>query len=431
MDIAAWLRSLDLQQYEAAFREHAVDAEILPSLTSQDLKELGVTPIGHRRKLLDAIAALRGDHREGLGGPPAPASQPATLVGERRQVAVLFADLAGYTRLSSELDPEDVQAMLSTFFEATDRIVAEHGGAVDKHIGDCVMAVFGAPMAYGNDATRAARAALAIRDAMPALAKGLGRPIGVHIGIASGEVVASDVGGARHRTYTVTGESVNLASRLTAAAKPGEILVSTATHEAVADRMECAAADDLKVKGFPEPVRTWRLVGPRQANAVAPPRPFVGREQERRQFSAALGACVDSHRGQTIHVRGEAGIGKTRLVEEFRRAAAATGFTCHGAQVLDFGTGAGRDAIGSLVRSLLGVPPSATEEEVRKGLRGAVGAGLTEPDRAVFLHDLLALTLRCARWPTRWTRRPAPAVCARRRGEWWSGRALRARCCWS
>jgi hypothetical protein len=175
------------------------------------------------------------------------------------------------------------------------------------------------------------------------------------------------------------------------------------------------------------------LVGPRQANAAAVPRPFVGREQERCQFSAALDACVHSHRGQTIHVRGEAGIGKTRLVEEFRRAATATGFTCHSAQVLDFGTGAGRDAIGSLVRSLLGVPPSATEEEVRKGLRGAVEARLTEPDRAVFLHDLLALTLppELLALADAMDRRSAPAVRARRRGKWWSGRALRAHCCWS
>jgi tetratricopeptide (TPR) repeat protein len=254
------------------------------------------------------------------------------------------------------------------------------------------MAVFGAPVAHDNDAARAACAALEIRDAMPALAKSLGRPIGVHIGIASGEVVASEVGGVGHRAYTVTGESVNLASRLTAAAKPGEILVAAATHEAVADRMECAAAGDLKVKGLPEPVRVWRLVGPRSAKAAVAPRPFVGREQERRQFAAALSACVDSRRGQTIHIRGEAGIGKTCLVEEFRRAAAAAGFACHSALVLDFGTGAGRDAIGSLVRSLLGVPPNATEEEVRGGLRGAVETGLTEPDRAVFLHDLLALT---------------------------------------
>lgn len=392
MDIAAWLRSLDLQQYEVAFRENGIDAAVLPSLTAEDLKELGVTRVGHRRKLLDAIAALRaksiaGDSA-GADDKPPPASLGVVRFGERRQVAVVFADLAGYTRLSAELDAEDVHAVLSAFFQASDRIVIEHGGTVDKHIGDCVMAVFGAPVDRGNDAERAARAALAIRDAMPALVTALKRRISVHIGIASGEVVASDVGGA----YTVTGESVNLASRLTAAAEPGEILVSAAMHQALADRMDCVEAGTFQVKGFAAPVRAWRLVRPRPMTAGAE-RPFVGREHERRRFAAALDSCLESDRGQTIHVRGEAGIGKTRLVEEFRRAATAVGFACHGALVLDFGSGAGRDAIGSLVRSLLGVSPSGTEEAVREGLRAAVEGGLAEPDRSVFLHDLLALPL--------------------------------------
>jgi class 3 adenylate cyclase/tetratricopeptide (TPR) repeat protein len=395
VDIAAWLRRLDLQQYEAAFREHAIDAAVLPCLTAEDLKELGVAPVGHRRKLLDAIAALRAsspaDEAIGSIGKLARAKSSAMPVGERRQVAVLFADLAGYTRLSTELDPEAVHALLSAFFEAADRIVAEHGGAVDKHIGDSVTAVFGAPVAHGNDAERAARAALAIRDVMPALATGLERPVGVHIGIASGEVVASDIGGPGHRAYTVTGESVNLASRLTAAAGAGEILVSAAMHEVLAERMEFAEPIDLLVNGIAKSVRAWRLAGPRRTATPAAPRSFVGREPERRLFSATLSACLETGRGQTIYIRGEAGIGKTRLVEELRRAATEAGFDCHVALVLDFGAGAGRDAIGSLVRSLLGMPPSATAEEAREGLRAALAAGLAPAEHAVFLHDLLAL----------------------------------------
>src|SRR5688572_29956280 len=153
-----------------------------------------------------------------------PRAASPDLEGERRQVTVLFADLAGYTVLSNELDAEEVHALLERFYDRVDRIVEEHGGHIDKHIGDCVMAVFGAPVAHGNDAERAVHTALAIRDAMPELSAGLGRPIGVHIGVAGGQVMASGTGSASHREYTVTGETVNLASRLTDAAASGEIL---------------------------------------------------------------------------------------------------------------------------------------------------------------------------------------------------------------
>jgi len=383
LDIGAWLRSLNFQQYEAAFRANAIDADVLSKLTADDLKDLGVSLVGHRRRILEAIA--------GLGAAPASAegsSAAAAPFGERRQVTVLFADLAGYTRLSAELDPEDVHKVLSAYFQAADRIVAEHGGLVDKHIGDCVMAVFGAPVAHGNDAERAVLAALAIRDAMPALAASLGQEIGVHIGVASGEVLASEVGGA----YTVTGESVNLASRLTSAAKTGEILLSSAVQAAVAERMDLAPAGALQVKGFDAPVRAWHLNGPKAAGGRLM-QSLVGREHEQRQFATAVASCLESRRGQCLHLRGEAGIGKTRLVEEFQRTAEAAGFVSHRALVLDFGSGAGRDVMGSLLRGLLGMPPSASEAALRDGLRAALESGLAEPDRIVFLHDLLALPL--------------------------------------
>jgi class 3 adenylate cyclase len=153
---------------------------------------------------------------------------------ERRQVTVLFADLAGYAKLADELDAEEVHALLGSFFDLADASVANHGGIVDKHVGDCVMAVFGAPVAHGNDPERCVRAALDIGRRVPVLAAELGRSIGVHIGIASGEVMASGTGSARHLEYTVTGDSVNLASRLTDKAATGEILISDSVHRALA-----------------------------------------------------------------------------------------------------------------------------------------------------------------------------------------------------
>jgi class 3 adenylate cyclase len=260
VDVTAWLRSLGLERYAEAFRANDIDAEILLDLTAEDLVGLGVTSIGHRRKLLAAIAALRGSPAPATDLPTNERSAPAADAaaasplpeGERRQVTVLFADLSGYTALSRELDAEELHALAGRFFDTVDAVVEGYGGAVDKHIGDCVMAVFGAPIAHGNDPERAVRAALDIQRRVPALADARGRPLGVHIGVASGQVVASGTGSARHREYTVTGESVNLASRLTDAAQAGEVLISDAVHRALAERLACAEAGALVVKGFAE-----------------------------------------------------------------------------------------------------------------------------------------------------------------------------------
>jgi class 3 adenylate cyclase len=219
MDVGAWLRGLGLEKYAESFIGHAIGLDVLPDLTDADLKELDV-PLGDRKRLLKAAAALRPAVAEAAPAGAAPADEPP---GERRPVAVLFADLAGYTALARELDAEQLHDLLDGFFAAADRLIEEHGGSVDKHIGDCVMGVFGAPVAHGNDAERAARAALAVRDAMPALSARAARPVAVHIDVASGQVVASGTGGPGHRTYTVTGDSVNLASPLTDLAPPGEV----------------------------------------------------------------------------------------------------------------------------------------------------------------------------------------------------------------
>jgi class 3 adenylate cyclase len=180
VDVTAWLRHLGLQQYEEAFRDHAIDGGTLPTLGAEDLKELGVAALGHRKRLLAAIAELSTD-----AGEPSLASLTTDFLqeGERRQVTVLFCDLAGYTQLTHELGAETVHALTDRFFALTDGLIESFGGSIDKHIGDCVMAVFGAPVAHGNDAERAVRAAIAIRDAVPALGQEVGREVGVHIGM--------------------------------------------------------------------------------------------------------------------------------------------------------------------------------------------------------------------------------------------------------
>jgi class 3 adenylate cyclase len=160
------------------------------------------------------------------------AKQNVDPEGDRRPVTVLFCDLVGYTQLSSVLDAEDVHALLQRFFALVDATVDRFGGTIDKHIGDAAMALFGAPLARGNDAERAVRAALEIQATVPKLASGLPAALAVHIGIATGEVIASSVGSRHHRGYTVTGEAANIAARLLEKAVSGETLVSGDVYKA-------------------------------------------------------------------------------------------------------------------------------------------------------------------------------------------------------
>jgi class 3 adenylate cyclase len=215
MDIGDWLRSLGLGKYEAAFRENEIDETVLPNLTGEDLKELGVASLGHRRKLLDAIAALRtdadlkelgisspGDRKrllagiaeKGLAAPTNTVRISAFSEGERRQVTILFADLCGFTALSQSLDPEEVVELVGRYTALVDGVVVGYGATVDKHIGDAVMALFGAPRAHDDNPMRAARAALDIHEALAQLSETASRPLQAHVGIANGEVVAGSVG---------------------------------------------------------------------------------------------------------------------------------------------------------------------------------------------------------------------------------------------
>ena len=382
MDISAWLRGLGLERYESAFLDNAVDGDVLPELTETDLERLGVL-LGHRKKMLASIAGLKAPRDQ-----PLPAAQQANRLaeGERRQVTVLFADIVGYTALSAQLDPEEVHALLQRFFGAADRIVAEHGGHIDKHIGDSVMAVFGAPVSHGNDPERAALAALAIRATMSSSMGTAAHPIRTHIGVAAGEVVAAGGGSETYREYTVTGDTVNLAARLTDKAGADEILISERVWRAIETKFEGDDAGALSVKGFVTPVAAYLLRGARQFGEERA-RPIVGRSRELTHLRAALAACREIGRGGVILIRGDAGIGKTRLVREFEHEAAAAGFRRHASFIVDFGVGL--DAIRTLVRSLLDVTLDASTEAREAAAASAVRDGLANSEDIVYLNDLL------------------------------------------
>ena len=205
IEIHQWLEELGLGKYESVFAENEIGLPALPHITEDDLKEMGVA-LGARRQMLAAIAELAEASKH------SPAMQEINVAdASGRQVTALFADISGFTRLSNTMDAEEIHAMLNGFFASVDEVVRRYGGTVDKHIGDAVMAVFGAPVAHTDDPERALRAALDIHQAVDRLVP----PIAVHIGVAAGQVVASTTGSAEHAEYTVTGDSVNLAARLT------------------------------------------------------------------------------------------------------------------------------------------------------------------------------------------------------------------------
>lgn len=316
--------------------------------------------------------------------PKAAIPRPADS-SERRPVAVLYADLARFTQLTAGRDPEETQRLLAHYFDAVDHVVIDHGGTVDKHIGDAVMALFGAPIAHGDDALRAARAAIAIHERLQSLSDEIGEPLQAHIGVALGEVLAGHVGSASHAAYTVTGEAANLAARLMAAAPPGATWVDDAIAAEISDTIPCTAQPDVTLKGLGE-TRVHAIA--RYAPEAAPQmRHMVGRRAELAQIAALIDAAADG-RGGALLVRGDPGIGKTTLLRETARAVEQRGFGAVVTRVLDFGATRETEAGAALCAGLLAeIAPGALSES----LATAIAAGDLPAELAPFAADLLSL----------------------------------------
>ena len=375
-----WLETLGFGKYSKAFAQHQIDYDILPYLTIDDLRDIGVFAVGDRHRLLLAIRAY--SERPGVSE----ATVDQRSAASRRQVTVLFSDISDFTHLSSTLDAEETHTLLNNYFATVDEIIKRYDGAVDKHIGDAVMAVFGAPIAHTNDPERALRAAEEIHRSLDNVKP----PIKVHIGIATGQVVASSTGSTTHTEYTVTGDSVNLAARLTDLANAEETLVSAAVQRAVGDLFVGEALGEQMVEGLPEPVSVWRLDHIAH-ETEARVKHFVGRKRELSRFEGAVTHCLEEGVGETLVVRGDAGIGKTQLAMEVQRRAITKGFSTHTSLILEFGAGKGQDAIRVLVRSILSIAPGSSEQYRSNAMERVVNDGWIRADQRVFLNDLLDL----------------------------------------
>src|SRR6266699_101815 len=319
MDLGGWLRSLGLGQYEAAFRENAIDDTVLPNLTAEDLKDLGVGIVGHRRKLLDAIAALRAD----ASGQAPPLDAPPTIdtspkdTAERRQVTVMFADLVGSTALSASMDPEDLREVISAYQKCVAETVRHFGGFVARYLGDGVLVYFGYPQAHEDDAERAVRAGLELITAVAGLKTCA--PQQVRVGIATGLVVVGHlIPSGESEERGIVGDTPNLAARLQGIAEPNMVVIAESTRRLLGSFFQLDDLGTRSLKGIGGPVRAWAVLrassveGRFEALHATDLTALVGREEET-ELLLRCWSKAKTGEGQVVLLTGEAGIGKSRL----------------------------------------------------------------------------------------------------------------------
>ena len=328
--IAGWLEGLGMSEYTQRFAENGIDVSVLPHLTEQDLRDMGVL-LGHRRKMLVAIAGLSSVLT--AAAPPATApltplapttsstavSPPvaaAEAAAERRHLTVMFCDLVGSTAISARLDAEEWRDLVGAYLDAASAAVTEMGGHVPKKLGDGLMSLFGYPVAQENDSERAVRAALSIQRALAELNRendGSGKPaLNARIGIETGPVVVDAAG-------EIFGDAPNVAARVQALAEPGAVLVTARVQRQVAGLFVAEQRGTHTLKGVPEPVTLFRMVrasGGGRRSGQRNLTPLVGRDEETTMLMRRWERARQGD-GQLLLIVGEPGLGKSRLIEEF------------------------------------------------------------------------------------------------------------------
>src|SRR6516162_5413997 len=318
--ILEWLEKLGLGQYAQRFAENDIDFEILSDLTDQDLEKIGVTSLGHRRKLLRVITTLKGVEQTTSAAAVAaapPATPRAVDSAERRQVTVMFSDLVGWTALSARMDPEDLREIISAYHKCVAEAVHRFGGFVAQYLGDGVLVYFGYPEAHEDDAERAVRTGLELIAAVMAL-KTPGA-LQTRVGIATGLVVVGDLtGSGEARERRIVGETPNLAARLQGIAEPSTVVIAEATRRLLGNLFELKDLGARDLKGVAEPVRVWLALRASTVEsrfeALHPSglTALVGRQEEA-ELLLRRWSRVKSGEGQVVLISGEAGIGKSRL----------------------------------------------------------------------------------------------------------------------
>ena len=409
-----WLEQLGLGQYAAVFTENDIDWDLLGEIDQETLKDIGITSAGHRLQILKGIKNLNQEQIvSSSAGIEVPLSESISdskndanisgwsrTPGERKPVTMLFADIVGSTALTEQLDAEDAHDLLYRATQHMCQAVENNRGTVCRFMGDGIMAMFGAPIASERHALEACRAAMEMQTSISKYAAALKKShdlgVQIRVGLHSGEVVVLEVGDdADNPEYDASGPTVPLAARMEQSAEAGTVLMTTSTRALAGNFVETDEQATVTVKGISEPVVVHQLrsiLSAADSSIRSTRHPFVGRRVELAQFRSLLDSCLDTGHGQTVYVRGEAGIGKSRLVEEITIIAQQCGLQPHKALVLDFGAGKGQEAIPALIRSFLGITTGSGKEQREAALKQAENNGIADPEQRVYLNDLLDLS---------------------------------------
>ena len=326
--IVNWLEGLGLGKYVTVFAENDIDLRALRHLTEEDLKSLGLS-LGHRRILLAAAADLPSGDLEETDGKPTEPSTPSAQIAERRQLTVLFSDLVGSTELAQGLDPEDLRELIRLYQDAVAGVVARYGGYVANFVGDGIVAYFGWPRADEDQAVQAVRAGLAVVAAVRLLKMERAPELHARVGIASGQVVVGDLESAGvTQAGVISGETPNLAARIQTAASEDQVVIAGLTRQLIGAAFDLDKLGDRPLKGIAEPVPLWRVLRERSLQTRFEARAgeltaFVGRDQEVALLLERWQRAVAGE-GQLVLLSGEAGIGKSRIVQTLREQLAET-----------------------------------------------------------------------------------------------------------
>ncbi|MDE5452336.1 AAA family ATPase [Bradyrhizobium sp. CSA112] len=312
-ELAEWLARHGLGQYAQAFEENNIEYSLLPELTENDLKNLGVSSLGHRKKLLKAIEALTV------------VRQPAGTVQHReaefRQITVLFSDLVGSTQLSEELDSEDLQKLIDAYRRECSTAIKRYGGEVARYFGDGAMAFFGWPYAHEDDAARAIHAALEIVSGVPKISGPA--TLTCRVGVSSGPVVVGEIGDSGTWSMDAVGETPNIAARLQALAAGNTVIISESTRRLVSSAFDFQDLGLQKLKGVTEPLHIYRVISAKstasrfEAAHAGSLTPLIGRSSE---LSLLLDRWQKAKEGdgQVVFLSGIPGVGKSRLLHELK-----------------------------------------------------------------------------------------------------------------
>jgi class 3 adenylate cyclase/tetratricopeptide (TPR) repeat protein len=391
-DVGAWLDRIGLGQYADAFAANDIEWALLPELDHEALRALGVASVGHRLLILKAAKALGS-------APDEPAAAVGPVLGpaqaERRQLTIMFCDLAGSTELAQSLDAEDLRGIMTAYQDAAKSTIEAYGGFVARYMGDGVLAYFGFPKAHEDDAERAIRAGLKLARVVPALPVAV--ELAVRVGIATGPVVVGDlVGEGASSERTVVGETPNLAARLQGVAEPNTVAIAPSTRQLAGGAVEYADLGEHSLKGIERPLRVWRAIHVAGASRFEATRehsltPFSGRSHELAELQELLRA-VSSSGGRSVLLVADAGVGKSRLLHELRVHAGAQRSVV--GQCLSHGANMPFHPLLGVVRVLVGARASDDADRVRGAVLDTVDRlGIEGAHTADLLTALLEPTL--------------------------------------